>query len=120
MVTQPRFREKSFYVKLTFSVARDIKFYTKMTQDYERQLKMKVRSRLTVFEILPTSTVICIWKIWHENETTRYFKNYSATNLTKTIVESLYKVLLATSNLTALKRPVFLLRALEFYATNNF
>ena len=81
---------------------------------------MKVRPPWTVFEILPTSAVIRIWKIWHENETKQYLKNYNATKLTKTILESSYKVLLATSNLTALKRPVFLLRALEFNATNNF
>ena len=77
IVTQPRFCENSFYVKLTtFSRANNIKFGTKMTTDSERSLKMMVRSRWTVFEILLMSAVIRIWKIWHENETTRYLENY--------------------------------------------
>ena len=38
----------------------------------------------------------------------------NATDFTKTILESLHKDVLLTCNLTALKRPVFLLTALEF------
>ena len=41
-------------------------------------------------------------------------KTTNATDFTKTITESSYKVLLATYKLTALKGPVFLLGALEF------
>ena len=46
-------------------------------------------------------------------------KTTNATNFNKTILESSQKVLLETGNLTALKRPVFLLTALEFYATKS-
>ena len=55
IVTQPRFRENSFYVKLTaFFTAKNIKFDTKITTNSESLSKMNMKSRLTV---LPTSAV---------------------------------------------------------------
>ena len=46
-------------------------------------------------------------------------KTRNDTDFNKTILESLYKVLLVTCNLTALKRPIFLLTTLEFWGTNS-
>ena len=60
-VKQPRFREKSFYVKLTtFSTAKETKYETKLITDSERSRKINMRLRWTVFKILLTSTVIPI------------------------------------------------------------
>ena len=70
IVTQPRFRQKSFYVKLTtFSVAKNIEFDTKLMPYSESTSKMNMRSRWTVFEIFITSAVISIQRVSHENET---------------------------------------------------
>ena len=64
-------RENTFYVKLkTIFTAKNIKFDTKITTNSESSSKMNMRSRRTVFEILPTSAVICIQRLSHENETT--------------------------------------------------
>ena len=56
---QTRFREKSFYVKLTtFAVTKNIKFGRKLLSYSESSSKINLRSHGTVFEILPTSAVI--------------------------------------------------------------
>ena len=69
--SQPGFREKSFYVKLkTFFTAENIKFNTKITTNSECSSKMNMKSRWTVFEILPTSAVTCIQTVSHKNKTT--------------------------------------------------
>ena len=71
LVPQLRFRENQFYVKLaTFFTAKNIKFDTKITKSSESSSKMNMRSCWTAFEILPTSAVIYIQRVSHENETT--------------------------------------------------
>ena len=71
MVMQPRFREKSFNVKLTtFSVAQNIKFGTKLMSYSQSMLKIKMGSPWMVFEIFLMSAVICIRRIFHGNEIT--------------------------------------------------
>ena len=91
-----------------------------MTTNSESSSKINLSSRWTVFEILPTSAVIWIQKFSMKTRLRDISKTTNATNWTKTILESLYKVLLLTYNLTALKWLVFLLRALEFYTTKTF
>ena len=44
--------------------------------DSERTLKIKERSRETVFEILLTSAVVCIEIVLHRNEIVPHFQNY--------------------------------------------
>ena len=61
IVTQPRFREKPFYVKLTtFSTAKETKSETKPVNDPEIKSKTKVRFGWTVFLVLLMSAVICV------------------------------------------------------------
>ena len=61
IVTPPRFREKPFYVKLTtFSTAQGTKNQIKPIADPKSTLKINMRSRWTVFQILLMSAVICI------------------------------------------------------------
>ena len=43
--------------------------------DSKRTFKVKVRLRGTVFEILFTSAVICIWRVLHGNEIAQYLQN---------------------------------------------
>ena len=50
--------------------AENIKFDTKITSNSESSSEMNMRSRWTVFEVFPTSAVICIQKVLHESETT--------------------------------------------------
>ena len=53
IVTQPRFREKTFYVELTtFSTAKKTKSETKPVNDSESKSTIKVRLRWTVFLVL--------------------------------------------------------------------
>ena len=67
---QPRFCGNLFYVKLTtFFTAENIKLDTKITTNSESSLSMNMRSPGPVFEILPTSAVIYIHRVSHENET---------------------------------------------------
>ena len=56
--------------------AENIKFNTKITTNSESSSKMNMKSRWTVFEILPTSAVICIQTVSHNNKTTKYLRNY--------------------------------------------
>ena len=51
--------------------------------DSERTLKLKVRLRWTVFEILLTSAIICIQRFLHENENFQYLQNYKFHELDK-------------------------------------
>ena len=58
-------------MKLTlFFAAENIKFDTKIIINSESSSKMNMRSRWTVFEILPSSPVIWIQRVSYENETT--------------------------------------------------
>ena len=70
IVMEPRFWEKSFYVKLTFSTAKETAFDIKWMTYSERISKIKVKSCWTIFAILLTSAVICVDRFSHENETT--------------------------------------------------
>ena len=61
IVTQSRFRKKSFYVKLTtFSTAKETASDTKWIIFSKSISKIKVTSPWRVFVILPTSAVICV------------------------------------------------------------
>ena len=44
--------------------------------DSERTFKIKARLRWAVFEIFLTSTIICIYKVFHGNEIVQYIQNY--------------------------------------------
>ena len=44
--------------------------------DSERTFKIKVRLGWTVFEILFTATVMCIWRVLHGNEIVQYIQKY--------------------------------------------
>ena len=44
--------------------------------DFERTFKIKVRSAWTVFEILLTSAVIYIYRVFHGKEIDQYLQNY--------------------------------------------
>ena len=99
IVMQPRFQEKSFYVKLTtFSVAENIEFGTKLKPYSESSSKTRLRS--------------CWTFAWKQEYVIS--QKLQMPDFIKAILESSYKVLLGTCNLTTLKRPVFLLTALEF------
>ena len=76
-VTQSHFGSEPFYVKIsTFFLARTIKSLVKWILDSERTFKVKVRFHWTVFEILLTSAIICIQRVWHGNEIVQYLQNY--------------------------------------------
>ena len=61
IVTQPRVREKPFYVTLTaFSTAKETKSETKPVTDSESKSKIKVRSQWTVFLVSLMPAVICV------------------------------------------------------------
>ena len=65
------FSIKTLFVKLTtFSTVQKTEYETKPNNDSESTSKIKLKSRLKVFEILLTSAVICILKILHGNEIT--------------------------------------------------
>ena len=59
IVTPPRFKEKTLYVKLTTTpTAYETKNEAKPIADPKRTSKINMRSRWTVFQILPMSAVI--------------------------------------------------------------
>ena len=60
----------------TFLLARTIESYVKWMLDSERAFKIKRRLRWTVFKILLTSAIICIYRAWHGNEIVQYLQNY--------------------------------------------
>ena len=116
MVTQPRFGEKSFYVKLTFFLAKNITFDTKLLPYSESTSKIKLRS-LGQF----SKFCLCqqLFAFIMETRSSNISKSTKTTDFIETIPERSQKVLLETCNLIVPQRPVFLLEVLEFYATNN-
>ena len=115
-----RFPWKQVFVKLkTFSSAKKTKNEIKPMRDSESTSKIKVRPRKTFFEILLMSAVICIQKVFNRNEMYNIFKSKNATKLTKTIIESSYKVLLDKSSFVTVKQSMPFLWAVEFLATFN-
>ena len=70
------FKKKPFYVKLpTFSTAQGTQNQIKPIADTKSKLKINMRSRWTVFQILLLSAVIFIQKILHVNEMKQYLKS---------------------------------------------
>ena len=115
IVTQPRFRENSFYVKLTtFFTAENIKFDTNITKNSENSSKMNMRSVKQFSKFCLRQQLFAFKEFCIKTRLHNISKPTNVTNFTKTILESSYKVLLGSCNLTAPKRLVFLLRVLEF------
>ena len=83
----------------------------------DRTFKIKLRSRWIVFEIMLTSAVIYIKAFCMETRLPNILKTTKVTKLTKTILEKSYRVLQVISKLKKLKRPVYILRAVVFWAT---
>ena len=46
--------------------------------DSKRTFKIKVRLRWTVFRVLFTSAIMCIWRILHGDEIAQYLQSYKS------------------------------------------
>ena len=82
IVTPPRFREKTFYVKLTtFSTAQGTKNQIKPIADPKSTLKINMRLCGTVFQILLMSAVIVFKRFCMETRLSNVLKTTNATNV---------------------------------------
>ena len=99
-------------------------FYNQVNQnwdetnkDSESTSKVKLWSHWTVFEILLMSVVICIYRFLYGNEIMQYLEFYAnAIKFIKTIWK-LIKVLQGTNKLVSLKRPIYFVKSIDFWAT---
>ena len=86
---QARFREKSIYVKLTFFVAQNIKFGTKLMPYPESMAKIQLKSRWVVFEICLCQQLLAFKEFSMEKRLHNISKSTNATDLTKTIQKAI-------------------------------
>ena len=115
IATQPRFRKKSFYVKLTtFFTAQKTQFDTKLMSYSESKCKIKVRPRCKFSKFYLYQQLFTCKEFRMETRLLNVSKTTNAKNFIKTILESSYLVLLVTCNLVAPRQPALFLTAVEF------
>ena len=109
--TQPHFKQKLFYVKLTtFFFVRTIENQAKLILDSEITFKIKVRSpHLEQFcELRLRQQLFAFKEFCMEMRLSNIFKTTNISKLIKAILENSHRVL---------QDPVYFLRAVEFCAT---
>ena len=95
IVTQPRFRQKPHYVKLTtFFLARTIKMQEKSILNSERTFKIKERSGLK-FRL--RRQLFAFEELCMEKRLSNIYKTTNVTKMTKGILKSCYRVLQESS-----------------------
>ena len=98
----------------TFSVAENIDFGTKLMPYSESSTKIKLSHVRQFSKFCSCQQLFAFKDVCMETRLRNISKTRNDTDFNKTILEILYKVLLATCSLTALKWPIFLLTGLGF------
>ena len=121
--TFPHSYAASFSIKLVLCetnnlfLAENIKFDTKLVSYSERSSKYTWGHVGQFSKFCFRQQLFGFKKFSMKTRLRDISKTTNDTDLTKPILESLYKLLLMTCSLTAVKRPIFLSTAVEFYAT---
>ena len=109
--------KRSFVKLITFSSAKKTKNKTKPMRDSESTSKIKTKSRWTFSKFSLCQRLFAFNRYFMETRLYNIFKSKNATKLTKTIIESPYKVLLDEILFNTIKPPVHFLLAVELLTT---